>query len=94
MVVRYKDPNGDGKKYIVRILEPFEYFRLHGWDDSHWIPVPPSEGRDPHFLELLANLAGNSYSLFSLRPMVHRHIVHMGKIWFAPSQLGFCGGAE
>eukprot|EP00974_Lingulodinium_polyedra_P089615 8689722-Lingulodinium_polyedra.AAC.1 len=58
--MRYTNENGVSH---VRVLEPFEYFRLQGWDDLQWRAISPVE-RSSDFYELCANLAGNSYSLF------------------------------
>ena len=55
----------------VRVIEPHEEYRMQGWDLGDWrVPVfPPDEvvGRD--HLNLLSDLAGNSFSLFHCTPV-------------------------
>jgi hypothetical protein len=54
-----------------RILEAFEYMRLIGWFDSEW-RVPAGTIKTTLDLELVANMAGNAYSLFHYGPLQDR----------------------
>ena len=59
--------NVEEDRFEVRVLEGFEYFRLQGWKDE-WFQRIPSELWNVEYLELLCNLAGNSYSIFHFIP--------------------------
>ena len=99
IVLRYCDPlrvvaGGGLAGYQVRALESFEYMRLIGWGDEEWVTQDGDAGwrrritdsEDEHdFSELLANLAGNAYSVFHFGPLQMALLATYGK---------FCLGQE
>ncbi len=54
----------------MRLLEPFESFRIQGWDDSQWVKIPSTQSASTDFVELCSNMTGNSYSVFHAGPWI------------------------
>ena len=68
LLLRYKDP-GSGK-VVVRAAEAWEYMRLQGWEDNCWKvdAMPAGDTVKEEDLELIANMAGNAYSVYHYGP--------------------------
>ena len=66
VIVRYGRPDD----CHVRVLEPFEYFRMQGWGDAEWRRILTDDTDSIDFFELCSNMAGNSYSMFHFGPWV------------------------
>lgn len=80
VVTRYRINSG----IEIRTLEGFEYMRLIGWDDSYWRldeqSIHPEE-RDIDYPELLANMAGNAYSVWHFGPWAIASLATFGKFY-------------
>ena len=70
MVVRISFPGNPVA--TVRLLECFEYMRMIGWGDDEWaipeLSKPPGGERSCDYLELVANMVGNAYSVYHYGP--------------------------
>ena len=56
-----------GKVPVLRTLECFELARMIGWPDQCWKAITPDD-RSHAWLENVANMCGNAYSLFHFGP--------------------------
>ena len=64
MIVRYREAGG---RVVVRLMEAFENMRFIGYWDHCWSEIPASL-RTQKLLFLIANLAGNAFSVFHMGP--------------------------
>jgi hypothetical protein len=76
MVVRIS--RGGGLDPIIRCMDAIEYMRMIGWSDDAWTPLVQSlstlDGMD-----MVANLAGNAYSVFHFGPWAMSTMATVGR---------------
>ena len=89
-MVRHVDPtipaHATCKRFVVRLLEPFECFRLVGWQDFWWVPYQGKRARafSASDLGLYFNLAGNAFSCFHYLPWMASMLATWGRYLNAP----------
>ena len=90
IAVRFKkqDLGFPSSTWFVRILEAFEYMRLQGWGDEQWnaYDIDETTPKGVYFLELIANMAGNAFSVFHYGPVVQALLATFGKFKLARTQ--------
>ena len=88
LVVRHKidglRPGASCYLHNVRLVEPFEAFRLVGWCESMWLPFEKEVTvRD---MGVMLNIAGNAFSAFHYLPWICGMHSTWGRFMHAPPQ--------